>query len=144
MFTYFYPWGVLNVSGNLRETFRTFFCYVTDLPQMKLQRYYISEKYKFTTVNMCFISINPGKFPWGNFLRRKTPRKIFLTILSNFRNFFSDRRTFRKISGKMSWNFNSKSTIYRLYTRIHTLLSRSCAKCVRKLPGNFSGNFLLH
>ena len=88
MFVYFYPEDASNVSGNLRETFRTFFCHTTNLSQMKLQRCYTVEKYKFTAGNMCFISTNPGKFPWGNFLRRKIPRKIFLTILVNFGNFF--------------------------------------------------------
>ena len=86
--TYFYTEGVSNVSGNLRETFRTFFCHMTNLSQIKLQRCCISEKYKFTAVNMRFISTNSGKFPRGNFLRRKIPRKIFLTILVNFGNFF--------------------------------------------------------
>ena len=50
--------SVSSVSGNLRETFRTFFCHVTNLSQRKVQRFYISEKYKFTAVNMCFISPN--------------------------------------------------------------------------------------
>ena len=27
---------------------------------------------------------------------------------------------------------------------MYTLLSRSCPECFRKLPGNFSGNFLSH
>ena len=88
MFTHFYPGVVTNVSGNFRETFLEIFCPTTNLSQMKLQGVYIPKKYNFTAVNTCFISINPGKFPWGNFLRRKIPRKIFLTILQNFGNFF--------------------------------------------------------
>ena len=88
MFVHFYPGVVPNVSGNLQETFRKLFCPATNLSQVKLQGVYITKKYNFTAVNKRFISINPGKFPWGNFLRRKIPRKIFLTILSNFGNFF--------------------------------------------------------
>ena len=84
----FYTRVIQNVSGNLQETFRKLFCHVTNLSQMKLQGCYTFKKCKFTAVNKCFISTNPGKFPWGNFLRRKIPRKIFLTILSNFGNFF--------------------------------------------------------
>jgi hypothetical protein len=58
------------------------------LSQPNLSGGYTPEKCNFTAVNKRFISVNPGKFPWGNFLQRKIPRKIFLTILTNFGNFF--------------------------------------------------------
>ena len=88
MFVHFYPGVATNVSGNFRETFRKLFCPATNLSQQKLQGVYTTKKYNFTAVNKCFIVANHGKFPWGNFLRRKIPRKILLTILSNFGNFF--------------------------------------------------------
>ena len=100
MFTHFYHSVVPNVSGNFRETFLEIFCLVDNLSQQKLLGDYISIKYNFTAVNKCFISINPGKFLGGNFLRRKTPRKIFLAVLSNFRNFFRQGGYLGKFRGK--------------------------------------------
>ena len=131
MFVRFYPRVVRNVSGNFREPFRKLFCPVTNLSQLKLQRGYMSKKYNFTAVNTCFISTNPVKFPWGNFLWRKIPRKIFLTILSNF-----------EILGKMLWNFINKKYNLPAVNKCYTLLSRSGSEGFRKPPGNFSETFL--
>ena len=71
----------------------------------------------------------------------KSPGKYFWQFCQ-ISEIFSDRGTFRKISGKISLNFNNKSIIYRLYTRVCTLLYPCCPKCFRKLPGNFSESFL--
>ena len=84
----FYTGVIQNASGNLRETFRKLFCHATNLSQMKLQGCCTFKKCKFTAVNKGFTSTNPGKFPWGNFLRRKIPRKIFLTMPHTFSNYF--------------------------------------------------------
>lgn len=42
------------------------------------------------------VSTNPGRFPGGNFLQRKIPRKIFLTILS-----INVSRNFQETSQKL-------------------------------------------
>ena len=107
---------------------------------MKLQGCYTFKKCKFTAVNKGLISTNPGKFPWGNFLRRKIPRKIFLTILSNFGNFFRPGHCL-KIPGEISVNFMDKSIIYRLYTSVFHLYI-SCPQYFRKRSENFSDNCL--
>jgi hypothetical protein len=106
--------GVTKFAGNFQETFQTFSCPVMDLTQPKLLEGYTSKKYNFTAVNTHFISINPGKFPWGNFLRRKIPQEIFLTILVNLGNFFRQ--------GTISENFGEN--LQKFY--LHKVQFTSC------------------
>mgnify|MGYP006194374723 CR=1 FL=1 len=42
----------------------------------------------------------------------------------------------------MLWNFIDKKYNLPAVNNHYTLLSLSCPECFRKLPGNFSGNFL--
>ena len=125
-------------SGKL---FGNFFVLPTSLSQMKLQDCYTFKKCKFTAVNKGFTSTNSGKFPWGNFLRRKIPRKIFLTILPNFGN-FSDRGIFLKIPGEISGNFMYKKHNLPAVNKGFPLVYTSCPQYFRKLSENFSGNCL--
>ena len=88
------------LPGNFSETFLS-------RDELVITRFiicYTPKKYNFTAVNMRFNSTNPGKFPWENFLRRKILRKIFLTILSNFGNFFR-QECLSENSGENVMNF---------------------------------------
>ena len=98
----------------------------------------------FTTVNTCFIPTNPGKFPVGNFLRRKIPRENISDNFVKFRKFFLTGGHFGKFRRKHHTILSIKSIIYRLYISVYIILSRSCHACFRKLPGNFSETFLSH
>jgi hypothetical protein len=94
----FYTGVIQNVSGNLRETFRKLFCYVTNLSQMKLQGCYTFKKCKFTAVNKVLFQQIPESFPGEISSGEKSPGKYFWQFCQ-ISEIFSDRETFRKISG---------------------------------------------
>ena len=143
MFVYFYPEVVSNVSRNLRETFRTFFCPGMNLSQRKVQRCYISEKHKFTAGNMCFISTNSGNYPGEISSGEKSTGKYFCQVCQ-ISEIFSDKGTFRKIPEKISWNFINKN--YNLPAAdkcLHIFISRKLLLFPETVE-NLSGNFLSH
>ena len=74
---------------------------------MKLQERYISKKCKFTAVNDCFISTNPGKFSW-KFPPYKNPPENISDNFVKLRKFFFPMDVFdNKIPGTRSENFSN-------------------------------------
>jgi hypothetical protein len=77
------------------------------------------------------------KVPLGKFPPEKTSPE---NISDNFVKF----QKFRKIPGKLFINFNHKKYDLPAVNVCYIFLSPGGHKCFRKLPGNFSGNFLSH
>ena len=82
------------------------------------------------------------KIPRGKFPPEKIPRKIFLTISSNFKNFFSDRGTFRKILRKISDRFIYKKynlpalnkCLYPFISKLYKMFPETSGKLFWKFP----------
>jgi hypothetical protein len=117
-----------NFSGNFlsREQFDT----------SEFIRMLLSLKVQIHDCKQVFYFHKPHKVPGGNFLWRKIPRKIFLIILVNFRNFFRQ--------GNISENSGENVTYVVIYKSTITDLAliRENTKIFRKAPSiNIAINF---
>ena len=109
---------------------------------MKITRSLHHKKIQFYGCKQVFYFDKSRKIPLEKFPPEKNPPENISDNFVKFRKFFLTGEDFRKFRGKYHKILIIKSIIYRLQTSVYTFLSQCCPECFRKLPGNFSGNFL--